>query len=214
MVGATDIDAGVKKAEQEADLEFLRVNVPTALRTAREGIERISVIVRAMKEFAYADQGEKSIADIDRALAATLTVARNEYKYVADVETDYGHLTQVPCRIGEMNQVFLNLIVNATHAISDRVKGTSNKGVIRVRTSIEGPNARIDISDTGGGIPESIRERVFEPFFTTKEVGRGSGQGLAIARSIVEGKHGGSLTFTSEVGQGTTFTILIPMAIS
>jgi signal transduction histidine kinase len=204
----------VKKPEREPDIEFLREKVPSALNTAREGIAQISVIVRAMKEFAYADQGEKSIADIDHALAATLTVARTEYKYVAEVETDYGHLTQVPCRIGEMNQVFLNLIVNAAHAISDRVKGTSNKGAIRVRTSIEGPNARIDISDTGVGIPESIRERVFEPFFTTKEVGRGSGQGLALARSIVEGKHGGTLTFTSEVGQGTTFTIRIPRATS
>jgi signal transduction histidine kinase len=167
-----------------------------------------------MKEFAYADQGVKSVADIDHALAATLTVARNEYKYVAEVETNFGQLTQVPCRIGEMNQVFLNLIINAAHAIGDVVKGTNNKGVIRIHTCIEGPNARIDISDTGVGIPEPIRERVFEPFFTTKEVGRGSGQGLAIARSIVEGKHGGTLTFTSEVGKGTTFTIRIPMEIS
>ena len=214
MAGTSNWDEIVKKAEREADLEFLRENVPSALNAAREGITQISIIVRAMKEFAYADQGVKSSADIDHALAATLTVAHNEYKYVADVETDFGHLTQVPCRIGEMNQVFLNLIINAAHAIGDVVKGTNNKGVIRIRTSREGPNARIDISDTGAGIPEPIRERVFEPFFTTKEVGRGSGQGLAIARSIVEGKHGGTLTFTSEVGQGTTFTIRIPLEIS
>lgn len=209
--GNEAIGEAVEKAEQAADLAFLRENIPSALKMANEGIAQISSIVRAMKEFAYADRGEKTPADINRAIEATLTVARNEYKYVAEVETDFGDLPSVPCRVGEMNQVFLNLIVNATHAIADVVKGTGAKGRIRIRTRLENDHARIDIEDTGHGIHEKIRDRIFEPFFTTKEVGRGSGQGLALARSIVESKHGGKLTFTSEVGKGTTFTILIPL---
>jgi signal transduction histidine kinase len=209
--GNQAIGQTVKQAEETADLAFLRENIPSALNMARDGITQISSIVRAMKEFAYADRGEKTLADIDHAIAATLTVARNEYKYVAEVETDFGNLSSVPCRVGEMNQVFLNLIINATHAIADVVKDTGAKGRIRIRTRQEDGYARIDIEDTGAGIPEAVRDRIFEPFFTTKEVGRGSGQGLALAMSIVEGKHGGKLTFTSEVGKGTTFTIRIPL---
>jgi two-component system, NtrC family, sensor kinase len=209
--GNEAIGKAVTQAEETADLAFLRDNIPSALTMARDGIAQISSIVRAMKEFAYADRGEKVLADINHAIEATLTVARNEYKYVAEVETDFGDLPGVSCRIGEMNQVFLNLIINATHAIADVVKGSDGKGKIRIRTRQEDGYARIDVEDTGSGIPENVRDRIFEPFFTTKEVGRGSGQGLALARSIVEGKHGGKLTFTSEVGKGTTFTIRIPL---
>jgi two-component system, NtrC family, sensor kinase len=209
--GSETAGSVVDKAEQAADLAFLRENIPSALNMACDGMAQISSIVRAMKEFAYADRGEKGLVDINHAITATLTVARNEYKYVADIETDFGTLPNVPCRAGEMNQVFLNLIINAAHAIADAVKGTGTKGRIAIRTSVEEGYARIDIADTGCGIPENIRDRIFEPFFTTKEVGRGSGQGLAIARSIVDGKHGGKLTFTSEVGKGTTFTIRIPL---
>jgi signal transduction histidine kinase len=164
-----------------------------------------------MKEFAHQDQREKSAADLNRALQGALTITRNEYKLVADIETELGELPPVMCHVGDINQVFLNLIINATHAIFDVVGESGNRGKIRLRTTTEGDNVRIDISDTGSGISESIRERVFEPFFTTKEIGRGSGQGLAIARSIVSDKHGGSLTFESEPGNGTTFTIKLPV---
>ncbi|MGB2606159.1 MAG: PAS domain-containing sensor histidine kinase [Candidatus Sulfotelmatobacter sp.] len=201
----------VREAEEAADLAYLEEATPAALREALDGILRISTIVSAMKEFAHPDQREKSPADLNRALQVALTIARNEYRCVADVETDFGELPPVTCHLGGLNQVFLNLFVNAAHAISEVVAKGGNKGRIRVRTKKLGDKVRIDIADTGCGIPEAIRERVFEPFFTTKEVGRGSGQGLAIARSVVVDKHGRSLTFESEVGTGTTFTIWLPV---
>jgi signal transduction histidine kinase len=164
-----------------------------------------------MKEFAHPDSRDKSTADLNRALETTLTVARNEYKYLADVETAFGELPPVNCHVGDLNQVFLNLIVNAAHAISDVVGKSGQRGRIIVRTFGQGDRVRIEIADTGGGIPVQIRDRVYDPFFTTKEVGRGSGQGLAIARNIVVDKHGGALTFESEVGKGTTFIIVLPV---
>jgi two-component system NtrC family sensor kinase len=185
--------------------------VPGSFESCQDGISRISTIVRAMKEFAHPDQSEMASADLNRALQTTLAVAKNEYKYVADVTTDFGDLPPVLCHVGDLNQVFLNLIVNAAHAIGDVVGKGGSKGTIRITTCQEGDSARIDIADTGSGIPEAIRQRIFDPFFTTKEVGKGTGQGLAIARSIVVTKHHGSLTFESEVGKGTTFTIRLPI---
>ena len=150
-------------------------------------------------------------ADINEALHSTLTVAHNELKYVAEVETEFAELPLLVCNIGEVNQVFLNLLVNAAHAIGDGEQVTGQKGVIRVRTSLEPDVVLISIADTGCGIPENIRDKVFAPFFTTKKSGRGTGQGLAIARSVVVDRHGGTLTFASEVGKGTTFYIRLPL---
>jgi len=140
----------------------------------------------------------------------TLTVARNELKYVADVETEFGDLPLVICSLSDINQVFLNLLVNAAHAIGDVVGETGRKGTIHLQTQMEGSMALISIADTGAGIPAGIRDRIFDPFFTTKQVGRGTGQGLAIARSVVD-RHKGTLTFESEVGKGTTFNIRLPI---
>jgi signal transduction histidine kinase len=165
-----------------------------------------------MKEFAHPGQKQKVPADINRALATTLTIARNEYKYVAEVECDYGELPLVPCHIGELNQVFLNIIVNAAHAIEAVTRGSERKGLIRIETRAEGDRVRISISDTGTGIRGEIREQIFDPFFTTKEVGKGTGQGLSIARSVVVDKHRGSLTFDSELGRGSTFHIRLENA--
>jgi signal transduction histidine kinase len=201
----------VRNAEEAADLVYLEENIPSALDHARVGIAQISSIVSALKEFARPDQREKSAADLNRALQVAITIARNEYKFVAEVETELADIPPVICHLSDLNQVFLNLLVNAAHAIADVVGRSGNKGRIQVRTRCEGENVCIDIADTGCGIPKSIQERVFEPFFTTKEVGRGSGQGLAIARSIVVDKHGGSLTFESEEGKGTTFAIRLPV---
>jgi two-component system, NtrC family, sensor kinase len=201
----------LQDVEDEADSAYFEENAPAALESALDGVLRISTIVGAMKEFAHPDQKEKSPTDLNHALQTTLTIARNEYKHVADVETELGDLPPVPCHLNDMNQVFLNLIVNAAHAISDAVGSSGGRGRIRVRTTREGDDARIEISDTGCGIPPEIHDRLFEPFFTTKEVGRGSGQGLAIARSIVVDKHGGTLTFESEIDKGTTFVILLPI---
>jgi signal transduction histidine kinase len=125
--------------------------------------------------------------------------------------TEFGDLPPVMCHAGDLNQVFLNLIINAADAIGEVVKRGGGKGTIRIKTSREADLVGIDIADTGTGIPEAIRHRVFEPFFTTKDVGKGKGQGLAVARSIVVTKHGGTLTFESEVGKGTTFTIRLPI---
>src|SRR6185295_2638164 len=130
---------------------------------------------------------------------------------VADVETSFGDLPAVICHVGEINQAVLNIVVNSAHAIADHIKGTAQRGCIRVRTWHESESVCVSISDTGGGIPDAIRDKIFDPFFTTKDVGRGTGQGLAIARSIVVDKHGGNLDFETEVGEGTTFYIRLPI---
>ena len=197
----------IRRTEEEIDLPYLEANVPSSFESCRDGISRISTIVRAMKEFAHPDQRDKAAADLNQALQTTLVVARSEYKDVAEVTTDFGDLPPVLCHVGGLNQVFLNIIVNAAHAVGDVVGQGGSKGTIRITTCREGNLVRVDIADTGSGIPESIRHRIFDPFFTTKAVGKGSGQGLAIARDIVVTKHHGSLTFETEVGKGTTFTI-------
>lgn len=202
----------VKETEEMVDLTYLEDHLPQSFERTFEGIERVSEIVKAMKDFSHPDQREKTVTDLNKAISNTLTVARNEYKYVADIETAFGALPPVMCHVGEINQVFLNLIVNAAHAIGEIVKNTQEKGLIHIRTEVEKDNmVLITVRDSGGGIPEKIRERVFDPFFTTKEVGRGTGQGLAISRSAVVDKHGGSLTLESEVGQGTTFYVRLPI---
>ena len=201
----------VRQAEVAADVDFLVQETPKGLEQTMEGVERVATIVRAMKDFAHVDRKEKSATDVNRALLSTLTVARNELKYVSNVETEFGDLPLLVCNVSDLNQVFLNLFVNAAHAIGDVVKGTGQKGLIRVRTSVEQGAVVISITDTGCGIPEDIRDKVFDPFFTTKEIGRGTGQGLAIARAVVVEKHGGTLTFDSEVGKGTTFYIRLPL---
>jgi PAS domain S-box-containing protein len=202
----------VAAAEEIADLDYLRERVPAAFGRARDGIERVSKIVGAMREFAHPPTIEMAPADLNAALESTLTVARSEYKYVADVATDLGALPAVVCNVGDLNQVFLNLLVNAAHAIEDVVGGTDARGTITVTTRTDGGDAIVRIADTGTGIPADVAERVFDPFFTTKEVGRGTGQGLAIAHRIVTERHDGELTFTSTPGEGTAFEIRVPIA--
>ncbi|HUO13539.1 MAG TPA: PAS domain S-box protein [Verrucomicrobiae bacterium] len=203
----------LQRIAAESDTEYLLKEIPKALCQTLDGVERVVTIVRAMKEFAHPESKGMAPADLNKALSNTLTVSRNELKYVADVETDLGELPPVVCSVSDMNQVFLNLLVNAAHAIADVVRDSGKKGKIRVSTSLENASAVIAISDTGAGIPENIRDRIFDPFFTTKEVGRGTGQGLAIARSVVE-RHKGTLTFETEVGKGTCFYIRLPISSS
>jgi len=207
---ATAVRSSLQEAEEGADLEFLEQNMPTSLESCLQGLSRISVIVGALKEFAHPDQREMVPADINKALSTTLTIARNEYRFVADVQTDFGQLPAVQCHLGDLNQVFLNLIVNAAHAIEEKHTGTSERGSILVHTASEGDWVRIEISDTGNGVPEEIRERIFDPFYTTKELGKGSGQGLAIAHSIVVDKHGGTIVLHSEPGAGARLVIRLP----
>lgn len=196
------------------NLAFLLDETPTAISQTLDGVERVTQIVRAMKDFAHPNATEKSMVDIHRAIQSTLTVCRNDWKYVADVTTELSNdMPLVPCLAGDINQVFLNLILNAAQAIAERKEGEA-KGEIRIRTSVEEGRATIRISDNGVGIPEEIRHLVFNPFFTTKEVGKGSGQGLTIARSIVVDRHGGALEFESKPGCGTTFCISLPLVSS
>jgi len=200
------------RAADEADLEYLLENVPKAIARSVEGLNRVASIVRAMKEFAHPESREKTSADLNAALAATLTIARNEYKFVADVVTDFGEIPIQMCHIGELNQAFLNIIVNAAHAIADHTQGGAERGRITVTTSTDNGDVVVRIGDTGGGIPEAIRQHVFDPFFTTKEVGRGTGQGLAIARRVVVDMHAGRISFKTELGRGTTFEIRLPQS--
>ena len=178
-----------------------------------DGVNRVSVIVKAMKALSHPDQWQMENADLNRAIQDTLVISRNEYKYVAEVETDLDPgLPFVPCYLSALNQVFLNVIVNAAHAIRDaNGNGSEKRGRITVKTRREGNEAVIRISDTGAGIPEKIRHRIFEPFFTTKGVGKGTGQGLSIAHSVVTQKHGGTITFETEAGKGTTFIVRLPL---
>ncbi len=198
-----------RQPEVDDNIEELHSDLPPALDRVLDGLSRIAEIVRSMKEFSH-DQREMTPVDLNRAINTTLVIARSEYKYVAEVQTEFAALPPVVCHGGQINQVVLNLVVNAAHAIGDKVKGTSDKGLITVRTYISDGQAVIAIGDNGGGIPENIRKRIFEPFFTTKEVGRGTGQGLSIAHSVIK-HHGGSLEFQTEVGKGTTFYVRLPL---
>jgi len=194
------------------NVEDLRKEMPPALTLVADGLSRIAEIVRSMKDFAHADKQEMGPTDLNRAIASTLVIARSEYKPVAEVETDYGHLPPVTCHASQINQVVLNLVVNAAHAIADKIQRSGAVGKITVSTRAEGERVVIAIGDTGGGIPDDIRARIFDPFFTTKEVGRGTGQGLSIARNVIVKGHGGELDFTTELGKGTTFYIRLPIS--
>jgi signal transduction histidine kinase len=208
----TQLLAAAREAEERADLEYLRENVPKAFDRCGDGLERVTSIVRSMKEFSHPAEKDMAPVDLNRAIMATLTVARNEYKYVADMSTELGELPPVVCYVNDINQVVLNIVVNAAHAIADVIAGTEQRGTITVRTYVEAEHAVIAIADTGGGIPEHVRHRIFDPFFTTKEVGRGTGQGLAISWTAVKEKHAGELFFETKLGHGTTFFIRLPIA--
>ncbi len=197
---------------EDADLDYLADEIPTAIQQSLNGTERVSEIVRAMKEFSHPGQAEKTQVDIRRSIESTITVARSEWKHYATVETEFAdELPQVPCYPGELNQVILNLIVNAAHAIADARGDDTTLGVIRLGAKVVDDHVCIWVADTGGGIPKEVQPRIFDPFFTTKEVGRGTGQGLAIAWSVVTEKHGGRLRFETTAGEGTTFFIELPL---
>jgi signal transduction histidine kinase len=198
-------------SESEVDLPFLQQAIPEAIGRVVDGIDRVAAIVRSIKAFAHPDGARMIQADLNEAVASTLIVASGEYKLVADVETELGDIPLVMCHLGEINQVVLNLVVNAAQAIGSVVHGTGQRGTIKVRTRQRETGVEIAISDTGCGIPADIRDRVFDPFFTTKDVGHGSGQGLAMARAAIVDKHHGTLDFESEVGSGTTFFLTLPV---
>jgi signal transduction histidine kinase len=204
--------AEIEAAVKSTDSEYLLEEIPRAIEQTLEGVTRVATLVSAMKEFSHPDTKEKVPLDLNRSINSTITVARNEWKYVSDLETDFdATLPLISCLPGEFNQVILNLIVNASHAIAEVTKnGGPAKGKITVQTRNCAEWAEIRIQDSGTGIPEKVRARIFDPFFTTKEIGKGTGQGLAIARSVVVDKHGGSIHFETEEGKGTTFVVRLP----
>ncbi len=204
----------VDQAMQASDTDYLLDEVPKAIQQSQEGLQRVTKIVQAMKEFSHPGSEHKTAVDLNQAIESTITVARNEWKYISDVVTHFDPtLPPVPCLPSEFNQVILNILVNATHAIADTVEnGRTGKGTITVSTRQVDGSVEVRISDTGSGIPETVRSRVFDPFFTTKPVGKGTGQGLTIARSVVVDKHNGSINFETEMGKGTTFIIRLPLS--
>lgn len=197
------------------DPEYLAEEVPAAIEQSIDGITRITNIVRAMKEFSHPGGKNQELVDINKTVQSTITVASNEWKYVADVETDFDEsMPAVPCMPQEISQVVLNLIVNGAHAIADVLKeGDDTKGTIKVSTACTKDRAEIRISDTGGGIPDHIKDRVFDPFFTTKDVGKGTGQGLSMAYKTIVNGHKGDLSFKAKQGEGTTFLISLPLDV-
>ena len=203
----------MEKAIRQLDLDFLLDEIPKTIEQSMDGINRVGAIVRAMREFSHPGSEEKVLVDINHSLDNTLTVSRNEWKYLAKAETDFApDLPMLRCLPGEINQVFLNIIVNAAHAIADVTEGgRRGKGVIRLTTRALDGWMEIRIEDTGGGIPAEIQHRIFDPFFTTKKVGKGTGQGLALARNVVVDKHQGKLRFETEPGTGTTFVVQLPL---
>jgi signal transduction histidine kinase len=202
----------IKDLLDKSDLDYLLREIPLALEQSMDGVQRVATIVGAMKDFSHPGV-EKVPLDINHAIESTLTVARNTWKYVAVVQTRFEpKLPLVPCLPGEFNQVILNLVVNAAQAIGESLRGLNGAtGTITISTALVGNRVEIRVQDTGGGIPEGIRDRVFDPFFTTKPVGKGTGQGLAIARAVIVDKHGGNIRFESAPGRGTTFIVELPI---
>ena len=199
---------------EEVDWDYLEEEIPSAIKQTKEGVKRIASIVQAMKEFSHPSSKEKVKNDINKLIETTVIVTSNEWKYVADVNTDFADdLPMVSSLADELGQVLLNILVNAVHAIETKLKasGEQGKGVITISTRQVEEQVEIRISDTGSGIPKDIISRIFDPFFTTKTVGKGTGQGLAIAHDVVCKKHGGTLTVESVPGEGSTFILLLPI---
>jgi len=201
----------IAELEDDADLEFVIEEIPKACSRALDGTERVANIVKAMKNFAHPGTGEMSSIDINQALENTIVVSKNEWKYVADIIKDFDIIPMVKCLPGDINQVLLNILVNAAHAIGDVVGNSGDKGAITISTRASKDHVTVMVADTGTGMTEEVRNKIFDPFFTTKEVGKGTGQGLAIVHDIIVERHGGSIDIESEIGKGSTFIINLPL---
>ena len=208
---APESEKKTAEALKALNLAYLREEVPAALQQSIDGLERVSTIVKAMQDFAQPSQGQKTFVELRNAIESTLIISSTAWKNIAEIETDYqADIPLVLCFREELNQVILNLLSNAVYAIEEANRATKKTGKITIQTRAKGDWVELKISDTGTGIPSAIQHRVFEPFFTTKDVGKGTGQGLAIAYSMIVERHQGKLDFTSEIGKGTTFTIKLP----
>ncbi len=211
--GLTLRSHSLQALKNEIDFDFLRNEVPQALTQSLEGLERVTTIVRAMKEFSHPGSAEKEQADVCRLIVSTLEVCRNRWKYVAELRTQFeANLPTVPLLVSEFNQVILNLVVNAADAIGEKFGiGESRQGVITIGVRSTSKAIEISVADNGTGISPAARQHMFEPFFTTKGVGKGTGQGLAICSDVIVNKHGGSIDFDTREGEGTTFVLRLPL---
>ena len=199
-----------KQTEQDMDLDFVREEIPQAIEQSIVGIERVATIVQAMKEFSHPGNVSPTAVDVNGALKSAISVSQNEWKYVAEMRTDFDEsLPVISGYPGDLNQAFLNIIVNATHAIESRTD--LDRGEIAILTKTDQHCVVVEIADNGCGIPEEDLQKIFEPFYTTKEVGKGTGQGLSVVHSVIVDKHNGEIEVDSQPGRGTTLTVLLPL---
>jgi two-component system NtrC family sensor kinase len=204
-LGDTPVRSSLAALREEIELDYLKEDIPTLMSESREGIRRVRKIVQDLKDFSRVDaRQEWEWSDLHKGIDSTLNIVNNEIKYKCDVVKQYGQLPEVECLPSELNQVFMNLLVNAAHAI------TAERGTITIRTGATGDHAWVEIADNGCGIPKENLKRIFDPFFTTKPVGKGTGLGLSLSYGILQ-KHGGRIEVDSEVGRGTCFRLTIPV---
>jgi two-component system, NtrC family, sensor kinase len=204
-VGDAAALARIRNLKAELDIDYLKEDIPNLMRESRDGIQRVRKIVQDLKDFSRVDaRQEWESVDLHAGIDSTLNIVNNEIKYKADVVKHYGTLPEVQCLPSELNQVFMNLLVNAAHAI------TAERGTITISTGVEGTNVWVEVADTGSGIAPENLKRIFDPFFTTKPVGKGTGLGLSLAYGIVQ-KHSGRMEVSSELGAGTRFKVTVPV---
>jgi two-component system, NtrC family, sensor kinase len=208
-----DVEATLIAAAEAADLDFLEQRLPRAVKRSLEGVDRVKRIVEAMKVFSH-PSSEPEPLDLNKLIENTLVLTANEYKYLATIKTEFGALPLIPCGRTDLSQVFINLITNSAHAIAEAYPGASQLGTITIRTQLDPQqnHVEVQIEDDGPGIPDKIKGRVFDPFFTTKPVGKGTGQGLAISRSIIVDGHHGQLWFEAVHPHGTRFHLVLPLS--
>jgi two-component system, NtrC family, sensor kinase len=205
-----DAIAHIGKTRQTLKIDFILEDIQGLFQDSREGLERVTSIVQNLRDFSRIDQAQElANFNINDGITSTLVVAKNEIKYDADIHLELGEIPPVPCRAGQLNQVFLNILVNAVHAI--KAQDRAERGTITIRTYQDDNHVACEIADDGPGIPEEVRAKVFDPFFTTKPPGKGTGLGLSVSYDIIVNKHKGQLQVKSAPGEGATFVIKLPM---
>ena len=204
-IGVPELRSRLRALRERVEWEYLKDDIPVLIRESRQGIERVRQIVQDLKDFSRVDSLQQwEWADLHQGIDSTLNIVASEIKYQADLVKEYGTLAPVECLASQINQVVMNLVVNAAHAMGDK------RGRITIRTGCDAEQAWIEVADTGCGMAPETLKRIFEPFFTTKPVGKGTGLGLSLSYGIVQ-KHHGRIDVESALGQGTTFRVTLPL---